>query len=99
MKAKYLTTIAGLNMAASLLTTSTTLSIATAAENPNDSVLVPKVLELHAPNSATPSVTIWVPSAAIPKAPKIPVAKTREPKEIRLHAPNGPTQSVTVWPN
>lgn len=99
MKAKYLTTFVGPNIAALFLAASTSLSIATVAENPSDKVLVPKVLELHAPNSATPSVTIWVPSAVTPKASMIPVAKARVAKEVRLHAPNGPTQSVTVWLN
>lgn len=60
--------------------------------------LVPKVIDLHAPNNATVSVTIWVPRNGIPRNGPAMERRTST-KVVDLHAPNNATPSATVWVN
>lgn len=56
---------------------------------------VAKVIDLHAQNNATRSVTIWVPKSMAQVAEK--PATARRARVIDLHAPNNSTPSVTIW--
>jgi hypothetical protein len=58
---------------------------------------VAKVIQLHAPNNATQTVTIWT-SKTIPRSVGASAtARHGVPKVIRLPASNNSMQSVTVW--
>jgi hypothetical protein len=56
----------------------------------------PKVIELHAPNNATPSVTIWVSQARTQSPANKPTSRHPSAKVVELHAPDSPISSVTV---
>jgi hypothetical protein len=59
--------------------------------------LVPKIVDLHAPNNATLAVTVWIPkaSSATPNARKPGTQGTT--RVIELPASNGGGRSITVW--
>jgi hypothetical protein len=59
--------------------------------------LVPVVINLHAPNSATSTVTVWIPKATPPTTKPSMITKKRVEKVISLPASNGGLRSVTVW--
>ena len=86
-------------IAAALLVTSA--AIVAAGEIPTAkggaAKLIPKVIELHAPNNATPSVTVWLPITPARNGGEIATAKGGAAKLIELHAPNNATPSVTIW--
>ncbi len=56
-----------------------------------------QLIYLHAPNNATPSVTVWIPKKATRSSGEIATAKGGATRLIYLHAPNNATPSVTVW--
>lgn len=58
---------------------------------------VAQVIQLHAPNNATPTITIWTSKTAPRSTGTIASTRNGVPKVIELHAPNSPTQSVTLW--
>lgn len=59
--------------------------------------LVEREIELHAPNSSTPTVTVWV-LETDPLARSIETAPTKtQAKELSLPASNGSATSVMVW--
>ncbi len=60
-----------------------------------DKGVVAKVIQLHAPNNTTQTVTIWTPISQ--NGGETTPVRNGSAKVIELHAPNGPTQSVTVW--
>lgn len=57
---------------------------------------VPKMIELHAPNNATSSVTIWTPQTTR-VSEKSAVAKSNTAGVIDLPASNNPASTITVW--
>jgi hypothetical protein len=86
--------IAGLGMALALVTGAAGISIA--GEISTSKSQVAKVIELHAPNNASQSVTVWIPKAASRSA-RNNTAKPRAAKVLELHAPNNPTPSISIW--
>ena len=56
-----------------------------------------KVIELHAPNNATQSVTVWIPKPAPATPLRTAVPTLRGTQVIQLHAPNNATGTATVW--
>jgi hypothetical protein len=99
MKSNRITALARLTIATVLVVTSA--GIVAAAETPTAkggaSKLIPKVIELHAPNNATPSVTVWIPKKTTRSSGEIATAKRGATRLIYLHAPNNATPSVTIW--
>lgn len=100
MKTNRITTPVRLAIiAAAVLVTSAGIVAAgeTSTAKGGASKLIPKVIELHAPNNATPSVTVWIPSTPTRNVGEIATAKGGAARLIDLHAPNNATRSVTVW--
>ncbi len=99
MKTNRIIVRSRLAIAAALLVTSAGLVAAGETPTAKDgaSKLIPKVIELHAPNNATPSVTVWIPSPPSRNVGENATAKGGAAKLIYLHAPNSATPSVTVW--
>jgi len=95
MKTNRITTLIGLAIATTLLATST--RILAAGEIPTAKGGATKLLQLHAPNNATPSVTVWVNKSATPSRNEPKTAKGGAARLIELHAPNNATPSATVW--
>ena len=58
---------------------------------------VAQVIQLHAPNNAVQTVTIWTSETTPRSTGKIATARNRVPKVIQLPASNSSMQSVTVW--
>ncbi len=56
-----------------------------------------QLIQLHAPNNATPSVTVWIPKKATRSSGEIATTKGGATRLIYLHAPNSATPSVTIW--
>jgi hypothetical protein len=56
-----------------------------------------QLIQLHAPNNATPSVTVWIPKKTTRSSGEIATAKGGATRLIYLHAPNNATPSVTIW--
>lgn len=94
MKMKHMTTIVRLAITAALLAAG--IGMATAGETTTAKGGASKLIYLHAPNNATPSVTVWLPSTPTRNGGQIATAKGGAARLIQLHAPNSPTQSVTV---
>lgn len=98
MKTNRITAVARLTIAAALLLTSAGIVAAeTSTDKGGAAKLIPKVIELHAPNNATPSVTVWIPSTPARNSGETATAKGGAAKLVELHAPNNATPSVTVW--
>ena len=99
MKTNRITMQSRLAIAAALLVTSAGLVAAgeTATAKGGAAKLIPKVIELHAPNNAIPSVTVWIPSTPARNGGETGTATGGAAKLIELHAPNNATPSVTVW--
>jgi hypothetical protein len=57
-----------------------------------------QVIQLHAPNNATASVTVWTTKPAAPARNEAKKAKPGVARLVELHSPNNATPSVTVWP-
>lgn len=56
-----------------------------------------QLIQLHAPNNATQSVTVWTPKTTSRISADTATAKGGATKLIQLHAPNSATPSVTIW--
>jgi|EBPBio282013_DNA_FD.fasta_scaffold21804_3 hypothetical protein len=56
-----------------------------------------RLVYLHAPNNATPSVTVWIPKKATRSSGEVATTKGSATRLVYLHAPNNATPSVTVW--
>jgi hypothetical protein len=68
-----------------------------AGESPTAKGGAAQVIQLHAPNNATPSVTVWTAKPASPARRETQTAKGGAARLIYLHAPNNATPAVTVW--
>jgi hypothetical protein len=95
MKTKSINRLAGLAIAAVLLAAS--VGLATAGETVTAKGGAARLIQLHAPNSATPSVTVWTPKKVTRSSGEIATAKGGATRLIYLHAPNNATPSVTIW--
>lgn len=95
MKTKNINRLVRLTIAAALLAAS--VGLATAGETATAKGGASQLIQLHAPNNATPSVTVWLPNTATRKGGPIATAKGGATRLIYLHAPNNATPSVTVW--
>lgn len=95
MKTNLIRTCARLTIATALFAAG--VGISAAGEVTTAKGAATKVISLHAPNNATPSVTIWLPKAETRRSRKIATVKGGATKLIYLPAPNNATQSVTVW--
>jgi hypothetical protein len=58
---------------------------------------VPTVIDLHAPNNATPVVTVWIPQPSSGTAKTCTAGTQRTARVIELPASNGGSRSITVW--
>jgi hypothetical protein len=94
MKTTRLNKIALAAMSLSMFAGSAGIVIAGETSSKGD---VARVIQLHAPNNAAQTVTIWTSKTIPRRAGKIATARKGVPQVIELHAPNSPTQSVTVW--
>ncbi len=99
MKTNRITALAQLTIATALLVTGAGIVAAgeTATAKGGPAKLIPKVIELHAPNNATASVTVWLPNPATRSSGEIATTKGGATRLIYLHAPNNAMPSVTVW--
>jgi len=95
MKTAQFNNIARLAIATALLVG--TAGVVTAGETSTSKVEVAKVIDLHAPNNATQTVTIWKPRTASRSTNEIVTARNFTAKTIDLHAPNNAIQTVTIW--
>lgn len=95
MKTKSINRIAGLAIAAALLAAG--IGISAAGETAIAKGGASQLIQLHAPNNATPSATVWIPKKATRSGREIATAKGGATKLIYLHAPNNATPSVTIW--
>lgn len=95
MKTNRITALARLTIATALLVTSA--GIIVAAETSTAKGGAAQLIQLHAPNNATPSVTVWIPKKATRSSGEIATAKGGATRLIYLHAPNNATPSFTVW--
>ena len=95
MKTNQITALARLTIAIALLATSA--EIAAAGETATANGGTSHSIQLHAPNNATASVTIWTANPATHSGCKAETVKGGAARLIELHAPNNATPSVTVW--
>lgn len=95
MKTNRITTLARLALATTFLATSAGFLLA--GETSTAKGGASQLIQLHAPNNATPSVTVWTTKAATPSRPEAKTAKGGAARLVDLHAPNNATPSVTVW--
>ena len=95
MKTNRITALARLTIATALLVTSA--GIVAAAETSTAKGGASQLIQLHAPNNATASVTIWTGRSATPSRNEAKTAKGGAARLIELHAPNNATPSVAVW--
>lgn len=95
MKTQLNSTLARLTIAAAVLAAS--VGISAAGEIATAKGGATTLIYLHAPNNATPSVTVWIPKVKSQESVKAATAKGGASKLTYLHAPNNATQSVTVW--
>lgn len=98
MKASPISQLARLMMAVIVLAGST--GIAAAGPASTDKALVAHVIELHAPNAATRTTTVWLPAPPSRKADETKAATTVKHgtvKVIELPASNSSIRSVTIW--
>lgn len=95
MKTNRITALARLTIGTALLITST--GIAAATETSTAKGGASQLIQLHAPNNATASVTVWAIKSATPSRNEAKTAKGGASRLIELHAPNNATPSVTVW--
>ena len=94
MKTNRITALSRLTIAAALLLTSAGI---VAAETSTGKGGASQLIQLHAPNNATASVTVWANKSATPSRNEAKTAKGGAARVIELHAPNNATPSVTVW--
>ena len=97
MKTNRITKQTRLAIAAALLITSAGWVAAGEGESPNAKGGAAQLIQLHAPNNATPSVTVWTAKPASPARHETQTAKGGAARSIYLHAPNNATPAVTVW--
>ena len=95
MKTNRITAVARLTIATALLLTSA--GIVAAAETSTAKGGASQLIQLHAPNNAIPSVTVWLPNPATRNGGEIATVKGGATRLIQLHAPNNATPSITVW--
>lgn len=94
MKATSVSKLARLTLATAALAVSG--GIAIAAESATGLKLVPQVIELHAPNNSTPTVTIWMPERTTKHGADAAATKRDAIRVIQLPASNNSMSSVTV---
>ena len=94
MKATRLNGVALTTMALAMLAGSAVIVIAGEASSKGE---VARVIQLHAPNNAAQTVTIWTATTTPRRTATIATPRNGVAKVIQLHAPNSPTPSVTVW--
>ena len=95
MKTNRITALARLTIATAVLAMSA--GIVAAGESPTAKGGASQLLQLHSPNNATASVTVWANKSATPSRNEAKTAKGGEARLIELHAPNNATPLVTVW--
>ena len=95
MKTNRITVRCRLAIAASLLVTST--GLVAAGQAPTAKGGASQLIQLHAPNNATASVTVWTTKSATTSRLEAKTAKDGAARLIELHAPNNATPSVTIW--
>ena len=94
MKTNRITTLTRLVMATVFVVASAAL---VAGETPTAKGGATQLLQLHAPNNATASVTVWANKSATPSRNEAKTAKGGAARLVELHAPNNATPAVTVW--
>jgi hypothetical protein len=95
MKTNRITALPRLTIVIALLVTNA--GIVAAGETSTAKGGATRLIHLHAPNNATPSVTVWIPKKATRSSGEVATAKGGATKLVYLHAPNNATPSVTVW--
>lgn len=96
MKTSRITDLARLTIATALLVASAGIVAAGETSTAKGGAL--QLIQLHAPNNATASITVWANKSATPSRNEAKTAKGGAARLIELHAPNNATPSVTVWP-
>ncbi len=95
MKIKHVNKLVRLTIATAILSGSAGMVVASEATPTQH--LVAKVIELHAPNNATQTVTVWLPAPVSRNAGETKTVRNDTAKVIELPASNCSIQSVTVW--
>jgi hypothetical protein len=71
--------------------------VAVAGRSPIPTNLIPKIVDLHAPNNPTSAVTVWIPKASSTNANACRPVTLGTARVIELPASNGGGRSITVW--
>ena len=95
MKTASIAKLTHLTIGFAALAVSAGISVAKPAST--EKGLVEHVVELHAPNNATQTATVWIPVTTARNVRTTASTSNRTEKVIELHVPNGTTQSITVW--
>ena len=95
MKKKRTNQIAWIALVMVLLAEASGTLIAGGPATPTNQV--PTVIDLHAPNNATPAVTVWVPNPSSGTAKTCTAGTQRTARVIELPASNDASRSITVW--
>lgn len=95
MKTTPANKIARLAIATALIAGSAGMGFA--SQTTSAKAVVAQVIELHAPNNATQTVTIWTSKTPFRSAGGTTAAKNLAVRTINLPAPNNMTQTATVW--